>query len=185
MAEKTDQKVFLNDNDIHNELLDTVKLGDEIKLNPIFYPENASFKKVEWHTTTPSVISVSQEGTLTLKKTGKATISLTTYDNLLSDAITLVVKDEVSGISELSAKIGIDVYPTLLKVGEAIHITSKYKRMENVTITIYDITGRIYKTSRFEDLTDNLKIIPDLNPGMYILSIDVSGDNENFRFVVN
>jgi hypothetical protein len=185
MAEKTDQMVFLNDIDIHNELLDTVKLADEIKLNPVFYPENASFKKVEWYSNNPTVINVSQDGTLKINRAGKATISLTTYDNLISNAITLVVEDNASSISDQSPKTGITVSPTLLKVGETIHISLENNISDRARLTIIDIHGRIFKTTEFEDLADNLKIVPNLNPGLYILCIEVSDFRENIRIVIH
>ena len=68
----------------------SVKLADTVQLVATVLPENAYDKRVIW-TTSDSDILVVENGIITPKKTGEATVTVTTIDGKYSATCTVVV----------------------------------------------------------------------------------------------
>lgn len=76
----------------------TLSVGEERKLNVNVSPSNAN-KSVTWSSSDSSVVSVSNDGTISALKAGSATITATsTLDTSVNDSVTFTVK-EVRSIS--------------------------------------------------------------------------------------
>ncbi len=92
-----------------------IQPGDSFKLNATVCPENASFKDVTWTTGDSSILSVSDDGTVTALKPGKALISVATLDGYRQN-LELVVVD-------MNVDISTDIENTTIQVGDEFDMT--------------------------------------------------------------
>jgi len=79
-----------------------IQQGDSMELFAGFYghqltskllPEGSFHRPVEWFSSDESIVTVSNEGMLTTKNVGTATVTVRTKDGKLSDSITVTVKE--------------------------------------------------------------------------------------------
>ena len=68
-----------------------INVGDSVKLNTSVYPLNASYQKVSYKSNNEGVATVLSDGTVTAKKVGTATITVTTEEGGHTDICTITV----------------------------------------------------------------------------------------------
>lgn len=140
-------KLTLNVTDLKMNIGETYKLIAQIE------PDNATDKTLNWQSTNPNVVAVSEDGIVTAIGTGNAEINVTANDASATMASCLVSVENPSGIN--------DIYNT------EIHIYSQNGQLiieginQEENIEIFDLIGRrIYiGTER----------IISLNHGVYII----------------
>lgn len=76
-----------------------LEAGATYQLTATLLPENATYKKVTWESSNPSVASVSATGLVTAKSGGKATITVTAHDGkTASVTVTVTINTNVDGL---------------------------------------------------------------------------------------
>lgn len=173
MIEKSEAVTFLEGVEIHKLLVDTLYTGDTLKLNPVFYPAHASFKKVEWVSSQPLVVKVSDDGTLVARKPGFSTISMTTYDGMIKDNFEVYVFDKESLLSQNKCNPApLSVCPTVLSAGQNLNITFYNQHNSTVNFCFTDINGRLCQQFIYEHVAGTVTLTPELKSGLYILTIE-------------
>ncbi|MBQ1963442.1 MAG: Ig-like domain-containing protein [Clostridia bacterium] len=77
----------------------TLSYGDAQYLTPTIAPADASMKRVTWHSSNENVATVTQDGLVTGKQNGTATITVTTFDGSHSYAYTVTVYTPVESFT--------------------------------------------------------------------------------------
>ena len=76
----------------------TLQIGDELQLETIFNPENASNKNILWESSNNLIAKVSANGLVTAMGVGTAIITATSEDNEKSDICIITVKNLSSNV---------------------------------------------------------------------------------------
>lgn len=71
----------------------TIYVNSSTKLDILIFPSSATNKNVTWRSLNTSIVSVSSNGTITGKKVGTTTVTVTTEDGEHSDSIKVTVKN--------------------------------------------------------------------------------------------
>ena len=105
----------------------TLLVGGTKTLVPKILPADATNKEVIWMSDNPEVASVDDHGTVTAKKEGEATVTVTTVDGgkTASCKVTVVDRIAVTGVS-------LDKGEVKLKVGD-VHVLKAEVKPENAT----------------------------------------------------
>ncbi len=96
----------------------TIKVGNEITIQPTFLPEGTS-AKVSWVSSDKTVAQISSTGKLVAKKEGKCTILVKTIDGKLSAKCKVVVTGNASGDKLESLKLP---QTAVIAVGEELQL---------------------------------------------------------------
>ena len=75
-----------------------IEVGDKVKLKATVKPSDASNQTVSWKSSSSSIASVSSSGTVTAKKLGTATITVTTADGSFKKTCKVEVVKKVTGV---------------------------------------------------------------------------------------
>ena len=96
----------------------SILVGQEIKLHPVLIPDYAQNKEISYKTSNSKIATVDQDGKVTAKKVGDATITITSGDGPTKD-VKIHVKEPIKVTK-------ININPTTLKlgVGETATITA-------------------------------------------------------------
>lgn len=86
---------YIRPNSVSLPSSSTVKVGETINLNPTFNPSNAH-SKCDWTSDNPDVATVSNDGTVTGKKTGTARITVTTENDKTASCDVTVEKGDLT-----------------------------------------------------------------------------------------
>ena len=86
----------------------TLKSGESYKLVPKFDPENATNKAVSWRSTDSGVAAVDEEGNVTAKNKGQATILVTTQDGGKTANCQVIVIVPVTGVTISADNISVE-----------------------------------------------------------------------------
>ena len=68
-----------------------LKIGDSFKLHPTISPSNVQNQKIVYESSNPSTLSVTQDGTITARSQGKATITMKSEDNTVRKTISFTI----------------------------------------------------------------------------------------------
>lgn len=71
----------------------TLLVGDNLQLEAIVHPENATDKAVNWETSDERIASISSDGLVTTYETGEVTITATTSDGSHTATATITITD--------------------------------------------------------------------------------------------
>ena len=89
--DKTEERIFVSGLGLDRTSCQ-VKEGEKISLSAKITPENATIQTVRWISSSEEIASVDENGTITAKKAGSATITAITYDGgLRADCVVTVV----------------------------------------------------------------------------------------------
>ena len=77
-------------------------------LKATVYPTNAYDKKVLWTSSNNSIVSVSEDGSITAKSPGTATITASTSDGSIKAHCTIIVKEFITGVSLNNSSLSLD-----------------------------------------------------------------------------
>lgn len=105
---------------------DEIHVGEKHKVEVNFTPKNATNKSVSWQSSDTTVLTVSNSGSITAKKEGTATITVTSVANpelVASVEITVLPKDENPVIPAESLKINAN--DTTGYIGSSVKLTAK------------------------------------------------------------
>lgn len=151
------ESVVLSENEL------TMYVDDSAVLSATVLPEGASNKKLSWSSSSPSVVTVSEDGTLTAHSVGNAIINAYSNDEsgISASCTVTVMPSETASVeapSMDSLTVGI--------VDDSILI-SGYN--EGETMTLSDISGRQILSRRLTGSETSIKI--NVSPTVYILKI--------------
>lgn len=105
---------------------DSILLGETATLSGVFVPANTTDQRIEWSVNNPSVASVSDEGVLTTKNAGTATITATQKDVSAVYTIEVLPIDVEEIIITASAKGAINKEDTIELYAEVLPQNATY-----------------------------------------------------------
>lgn len=105
---------------------DSILLGETATLSGVFVPVNTTDQRIEWSVNNPSVASVSDEGVLTTKNAGTATITATQKDVSAVYTIEVLPIDVEEIIITASAKGAINKEDTIELYAEVLPQNATY-----------------------------------------------------------
>lgn len=114
-----------------------IKVNDSFNIKVVYSPSNATNKKLTWTSSNSSVVTVNEDGTVTAKTEGEATISATSYNNKTA-AIKIKVSKNTIDVTKISITNGdskVDAGKTLQL---NISITPSNATNKNITWTSSD-----------------------------------------------
>lgn len=125
---------------------------------PIINPEDASIKKLKWSSSAPSIVNVTEDGSISSNtREGEVIITATTCDGTGMSASVKVVVQEGSGVSEVLA----DMPYKVSVVNKSIIVSGK---SESDIVEVFNVQGQLVKSSTNNILRINAK-------GMYLVKI--------------
>lgn len=141
----------------------TMEVGETIKLNAKFLPENVTDKTIVWNSDDDSVATVDASGNITAKKQGCAFITATTVNGKKATFIVLVVApdEEDEKIADIEVD-GILYNLSIAKRTASVSISNQYTGIskENLIIPEYiEFEGLPYKVISIEAYAFNCMAI--------------------------
>lgn len=133
-------------------------INENKTLVPIINPEDASIKKLKWSSSAPSIVNVTEDGSISSNtREGEVIITATTCDGTGMSASVKVVVQEGSGVSEVLA----DMPYKVSVVNKSIIVSGK---SESDIVEVFNVQGQLVKSSTNNILRINAK-------GMYLVKI--------------
>jgi len=158
----------------------TLFIDDEERLIPTVEPNNATNKEVTWSSSNYTLVNVDNDGLVTAKNIGTATITVQTIDGKHTATCAVTVqKKEVTGF-EISDAIPVQVYPNPTDgiVALEFDVVNVYR------ITVADMNGKIMLRQLASDRIIQMDI-SNFPVGVYLLIIDDGKWQKVIRLVKN
>lgn len=143
-----------------------IEIGETLKLEPIFNPENTDpkFRGIEWTSDHPEVASVDQNGLVTALTPGTAVITAQSLDSKFRHPTCTVTVSEKSGIENVSAATVVSAWPNPFT--DYIIVETS----EAAIAEVYNIQGSLL--IRTEVATGQNRIDTSaLAPGIYLVRV--------------
>ena len=103
-----------------------LRVGESHKLGALFTPKNASDRSVKWTSSNTSVVSVNSSGSLSAKKEGTATITVTSTTNpSLTASVTITVLPKIEKPILPVSSIKISAKSTVGYIGSTLKLSAK------------------------------------------------------------
>jgi hypothetical protein len=115
----------------------TLEVGENETLTATVSPDNATNKAVTWSSSDTETATVDTDGLVTLKKVGKATITVITVDGSFFASCTVADPETVSITGINAADFGAEITPTY----KTIDISEGYEALDNYLTSIAHTAG--------------------------------------------
>lgn len=173
-------------------------LSESIQLKAVVTPDNATNKKVTWEVMQDSEVILFNNGKVTAKAPGKASVVVTTEDGEKQAAVTFyVTKPEAGTIADFIAE-----------EGKTCYLTGVVSNIKNTTYGNFDLTdetGTIYvygcltpafETKKFADLgieegdeivvlASEYKLFNDVQEAVNVVFVENHGKPATYSFEIN
>lgn len=149
----------------------------------------ASGSTFQWTVTGGNILNGQSSNTICIKwiNAGQGSISVTetNQNGCVGNAVSTNVS-VVSGIDEIASNYNIEIYPNPNK--GIFNLTGNFELGETVNINIYDVRGRIIRTSEIKNTQNKLNLsfdLSELSDGIYNLQITTSKAVINQKLIKN
>lgn len=172
-------------------------VGDTLRLIATVNPENASNKETSWKSNNANIASVDDNGKITAKSVGKATITVTTKDGEKTAACEITVKEKQAETNPIPVTgISLDKDTIHLNINQSLTIKATIKpdsasnkginwKSGNNTIAVVDSTGLvkavspgktfIIATSKDKNISDSCVVIVEDSSN----SLEINSEDKN------
>jgi len=158
----------------------TFFIGDKEELIATIEPDNATNKEVMWSSNNTAVATVNDDGLVTAKTVGTATITVKTQDGNHTDQCTVMVQNkQVTGF-EISEALPVQVYPNPTDGMVAL----EFDAVDVYRITLADMNGKIILRQSVNDWIIRIDI-SSYPAGVYLLIIDDGKQQKATRLIKN
>jgi hypothetical protein len=154
--------------------------GQNIYLEASVFPENASNLNFTWKSSNTEIATVSSIGKVQAVNPGDADIIVTTEDGGRTDTCHVVVNSP-EGITNTNEGI-IRIYPNPYNKGELL-INLPGPADSDLSLTFFDLQGKILYSYSVNQPGNTIRLIPDLQNGMYILKVKSGTNTWYARFI--
>lgn len=135
-----------------------IDINESMTLSPVINPEDASIKRLKWNSSAPSILSVSEEGTISSNsRDGEANITVTSCDGSGISASVKVIVKEGAGVSDVLVDCKLDISVK----GRKLYIRGK---SDTDNISVYNVQGQRIITTNDNEIELGTK-------GIYIVQI--------------
>ena len=135
-----------------------IDINESMTLSPVINPEDASIKRLKWNSSAPSIVSVSEEGTISSNsRDGEANITVTSCDGSGISASVKVIVKEGAGVSDVLVDCKLDISVK----GRKLYIRGK---SDTDNISVYNVQGQRIITTNDNEIELGTK-------GIYIVQI--------------
>lgn len=135
-----------------------IDINESMTLSPVINPEDASIKKLKWSSSEPSIVSVSEDGTISSNsRDGEANITVTSCDGSGISASIKVIVQEGAGVSDVLVDCKLDISVK----GSKLYIRGK---ADTDNVSVYNVQGQRIITTNDNEIELGTK-------GIYIVQI--------------
>ncbi len=154
----------------------TINVGEEFTLQATVNPDNATNKNITWSTSDATVATVDDNGKVTAKKAGTATITVTTEDGNHTATCEITVTKKSTAIEYVDNTLKVNVYPTVVGDGFTVAFADKFKKV--LTLEIYSLSGTKVYTKRINKDKQYVNV-SSLKQGVYMVKLG----NKTYKIV--
>ena len=157
----------------------TLNILDTFKISVQVLPLNATNNKVIWITSDSTIVSISNNGEVVAKKSGKVVVTAVTEDGTHKDSLIVIVMPVLDIVHEDSIVQDITIYPNPIHRIKQLSI----KLSEKSLVTFFNEQGFLIKKESCDKEKCYLQI-DDLDAGVYIIKIETTSESVIRKLVV-